>query len=176
MKSLSLFCALVFQQDLAEVFMDHNFGHFYNYLAYLSTIKYGTERDIKLSPNPFSFLYKKAKSSQLKCVIFLPTQFRVFSTKGRQFTLLVIKISCHLNFPTNQYSFREITTKYDQQELFILIYWWIQMEFDQLWYETFMPWWFLRNNIENLQTMDIKLSPDQFFAIAFKQEKACHPN
>ena len=57
--------------------MDHNFGQFYNYLAYLSTIKYGTVRDIKLSPNQFSFLYKKkAKSSQLKCVVFLPTQFR----------------------------------------------------------------------------------------------------
>ena len=54
--------------------MDHNFGQFYNYLAYLSTIKYGTERDIKLSPNQFSFLYKKAKSSQLKCVVVLPTQ------------------------------------------------------------------------------------------------------
>ena len=27
---------------------------------------------------------------------------------------LVIKISCNLNFPTNQYSFKEITTKYDQ--------------------------------------------------------------
>ena len=58
--------------------MDHNFGQFYNYLAYLSTVKYGTERDIKLSPNQFSFLYKKAKSSQLKCVVFLPTQFLVF--------------------------------------------------------------------------------------------------
>jgi hypothetical protein len=90
------------------VSMDHNFGQFYNYLAYLSTIKYGTEKDIKLLPNQFSFLYKKAKSSQLKCVVFWPTQF-CFCFQQKEDSLCF-----HLNFPKNQYSFREITTKCDQ--------------------------------------------------------------
>ena len=60
--------------------MDHNFGQFYNYLAYLSTIKYGTVRDIKLSPNQFSFLYKKSQVITIKVCCFFTNSisFRLF--------------------------------------------------------------------------------------------------